>query len=37
VLAFALNGKAIEVGKRRVRIRGLSMDRAEQCLRECLK
>lgn len=27
----------IEVGKRRVRICGLSMDRAEQFLRECLR
>ncbi|WP_244103607.1 hypothetical protein [Burkholderia gladioli] len=27
----------IEVGKRRVRIRGLSVDRAEQFLRDCLK
>jgi transposase len=27
----------IEVGKRRVRIRGLSMERAEQFLRECLR
>ncbi|HKU01034.1 MAG TPA: transposase [Paraburkholderia sp.] len=27
----------IEIGKRRVRIRGLSMDRAEQFLRDCLK
>jgi transposase len=27
----------IEIGKRRVRISGLSMDRAEQFLRECLK
>jgi transposase len=27
----------IEVGKRRVRIRGLSMDRAEQFLRDCLR
>lgn len=27
----------IEVGKRRVRIRGMSMERAEQFLRECLR
>lgn len=27
----------IEIGKRRVRISGLSMDRAEQFLRDCLK
>jgi transposase len=27
----------IEVGKRRVRIRGLSMERAEQFLRDCLR
>jgi transposase len=27
----------VEVGKRRVRIRGLSMERAEQFLRECLR
>ncbi|MGD7196135.1 IS66-like element accessory protein TnpA [Ralstonia pseudosolanacearum] len=27
----------IEIGKRRVRIRGLSMDRAERFLRECLQ
>ncbi len=27
----------IEVRKRRVRIRGLSVDRAEQFLRDCLK
>ncbi|KVZ48494.1 hypothetical protein WL16_20015 [Burkholderia ubonensis] len=27
----------IEVGKRRVRIHGLSVDRAEQFLRDCLK
>ncbi|MCI0152410.1 transposase [Paraburkholderia sediminicola] len=27
----------IEVGNRRVRIRGLSMDRAEQFLRDCLR
>ncbi len=27
----------LEIGKRRVRIRGLSMDRAEQFLRDCLR
>ena len=27
----------VEIGKRRVRVRGLSMDRAEQFLRECLR